>query len=74
MTNSAPSHEEYMENPDKYEDFDIIMDPAGRFKVVSKAEAKRRQDQQVLTNIYNKKSGGFFNWITYLRPAENFYI
>ena len=72
MTDSAPSHDEYMENPDKYEDFDIIMDDAGKFQVVTKAEARRRQDQQVLTGIYNKKSGGFFNWITYMRRAENF--
>lgn len=71
MANSAPSHEEYMENPDKYEEFDLTMDDAGKYKVVTKAEARRRQDLQVLTRIYDKKAGGFFNWITYMSRAEN---
>lgn len=69
---SAPSHQEYMENPDKYEDFDLAMDDAGKYKVVTKAEARRKQDLQVLTKIYDKKAGGFFYWITYRSRAENF--
>ena len=60
MANSAPSHQEYMENPSKYEDFDLTMDTAGKYKVVTKAEARRRHDLQVLTKIYDKKAGGFF--------------
>ena len=36
MSNSAPSHEEFMVNPGKYEDFELIIDDAGKFKVVSK--------------------------------------
>jgi len=70
MATSAPSHEEYMENPDKYEDFDLTMDDAGRFKVVTKAKARRRHDQQVLTKIYDKKAGGFFNWITWITEND----
>ena len=73
MSNSAPSHEEFMINPGKYEDFELIIDDAGKFKVVLKTEARRRQDQQVLTKIYNKESGGFFKRITlYMPRAENF--
>ena len=73
MSNSAPSHEEFMVNPGKYEDFELIIDDAGKFKVLLKAEARRRQDQQVLTKIYNKESGGFFKRITlYMPRAENF--
>lgn len=71
MANSAPSHEEYMKNPDEYEEFDLAMDDAGKYKVVSKAEARRRQDLHVLTKIYDKKAGGFFNWNTYISRAEN---
>lgn len=56
----SPSHEEYMENPDRYENFDLTMDAAGKYKVVTKTEARRRQDLQVLTKIYDKKAGGFF--------------
>lgn len=55
-----------MENPAKYEDFDLTLDGAGKYQVVTKAEARRRQDLQVITKIYDKKAGGFFNWITYL--------
>ena len=73
MSNSAPSLEEFMVNPGKYEDFELIIDDAGKFKVVLKAEARRRQDRQVLTKIYNKGSGGFFKRITlYMPRAENF--
>ncbi len=55
-----PSHEEYMENPDRYENFDLTMNDAGKYEVVTKTEARRRQDLQVLTKIYDKKAGGFF--------------
>ena len=71
MASSAPSHEEYMENPAKYEDFDLTLDGAGKYQVVTKAEARRRQDLQVITKIYDKKAGGFFNWITYFSWAVN---
>ena len=54
MGNSALSHEEYMDEPGKYEDFDLTMDEAGKYKVVAKEEARRRQDLQVLTKIYDK--------------------
>lgn len=60
MAKSAPSHQQYMENPSQYEDFDLAMDEAGKYTVVTKAEARRRQDLQVLTKIYDKKAGGFF--------------
>lgn len=60
MTESMPSYDEYMEHPDKYPNLDLIMDSAGKFKVVTKAEAKRRNDQHVVTAIYDRKSGGFF--------------
>ena len=49
-----------MANPEKYEAFDLAMDDAGKYRVVTKAEARRRQDLQVLTKIYDKKAGGFF--------------
>jgi len=60
MGNSAPSHEENMEDPGKYEDFDLAMDEAGKYKVVTKEEARGRQDLQVLIKIYDKKAEGFF--------------
>jgi len=72
MATSTPSHEQYMEDPDKYEDFDLALDDAGKYKVVTKAEARRRQDLQVLTRIYDKKAGGFFNWISCMSRAENY--
>jgi len=53
MGNSAPSHEENVEDPGKYEDFDLAMDEAGKYKVVTKEEARRRQDLQVLIKIYD---------------------
>lgn len=58
--NTAPSHEEFMQNPDQYPDFELIVDSAGKFKVISKAEAKRRNDVQIVTQIYDRTSGGFF--------------
>ena len=61
-----------MENPAKYEAFDLTMSDAGKYEVVTKAEARRRQDLQILTKIYDKKAGGFFNWITYMSRAENY--
>ena len=46
MVTSAPSLEEYTKNPTKYLDFDMIMDNAGKFIEVTKAEARRRQHLQ----------------------------
>ena len=71
MASSAPSREEFMENPAKYENFVLVIDEAGKFHIVSEAEARRRQDMQIISQMHDKKAGGFFNWIiTYMSRAE----
>ena len=65
MASRQPSLDEFMKDPLQYPDYRIAMDEAGKFHIVMKAEARRNQDKNVFTGIYDPKSGGFFCWITF---------
>ena len=65
MASQVPTLDVYFANPENFADYEVIMDDAGKLKVVMTAEARTRNDRNVFTGIYKPGSGGFFHWISF---------